>query len=309
MRYRSSYGDETNGTYIAATRLTVDYVHANPITMEEKDGARVQVVYEDNTTQGISSHALRFGELYGFDRFRFPGVTANVEVGQFVIPFGLAAAYDSSMLPIHSLYDKSLGLRIDVGTMLEGEYGLYHYAGSVTDGSGPNRRDFNNGRITSFRLERTLVTDLGKFEIGGSLLSGRGPVTDFSTELPPSGTSSARQFVDITRFGGDAQYWLGRLIARGEVIAGADNEQSVWGYFAEADYNVFGRVQAVLYNRTWNFPIKPEQYSSSGIGANYLLGRGLVLRGLYEYERDSPLPAGTLPIVIRRFTIQTNIGF
>lgn len=309
LRWRSAFGDETNGTYLAAARETVDYVRADRSTHQEKGGARVQLVYETKHSGSVSDRALRFGELYGFYRFRFPGVTANVKVGQFVIPFGLASVYDTSLLPIHSLYDKSLGLRLDIGTMLEGQYGPYHYAASVTDGSGPNRRDYNNGRLWAFRLERIVDTEFGKFQIGGSLLTGRGPVTDFNTELPPSGTSGARQFKDITRFAGDGQYFLGRLTGRGEIVFGADDTKPVWGWFGEGDYRFLPRWEGVLYTRTWNFAVHPQEYSSTGIGLNYRLTDKVVLRGLYEYEADTPLADHARPVVVRRFTVQTRLNF
>jgi len=309
LRFRSSYGNESNGTYIAAARLTGDYVRADRQNGQEKGGVRAQVVYEAKSSRGISDHALRFSELYGFYRFRFPGVSANVRFGQFVIPFGLAAAYDSSMLPVHSLYDKSLGLRVDIGAMLEGEYGPYHYAGSITDGSGPDRRDFNNGRIIAFRLDRAINTQYGRIEVGGSILSGRGPVTNFQTELPPSGFSGARQFKDITRFAGDGQYHFRAVTARGEVVFGADDQKALWGYFGEGEYRFLPSTSVIIYNRTWNFPVHPQQYASSGLGIRYAWRPSVLLNALYEYERDAPLPTGTPPIVIRRFTVQTRLAF
>ncbi|MBC8103055.1 MAG: hypothetical protein H7Z41_10765 [Cytophagales bacterium] len=305
LRYRSAFGSETNGTYIAATRFTGDFIRANS-DGGEQGGARLQLLYETDN-RGTAVNRVRASEAYGYYRFRFPGVTANVRVGQFVLPFGLIAVYDTPLQPIQPLYEKSLGLRVDTGTMLEGEYGPYHYAGSITTGSGPNRRDINDGRIYAFRLERTVDTVIGRVQVGGSLLSGQGPVTDIGTELPASGTSGARDFVRITRFAGDGQYFLGPWTARGEIVFGANDEDPVWGYFAEGDYRVLPRLELVTYIKRWDFPVKPQQLSAIGFGANVTVGQGVVFRVLYEYERDVPL--GSDPFVTRRFTVQTRLNF
>ncbi|MES2464082.1 MAG: hypothetical protein V4671_26210 [Armatimonadota bacterium] len=306
LRYRSAFGSETNGSYIAATRFTVDYIRADAGTGEEQGGARVQLLYETDN-RGTATDRLRSSEVYAYYRFRFPGVTANVRVGQFVLPFGLIAVYDTPLQPIQPLYEKSLGLRVDTGTMLEGEYGPYHYAGAITTGSGPNRRDYNDGRLYTFRLERSVETKIGRIQIGGSLLTGSGPVTNFNTELPASGTSGARDFVRMTRFAGDGQYFLGPWTARGEFVFGANEENSVWGYFAEGDYRVLPQVELVAYIKRWDFPVKPQQSSSIGFGTNITVTKGLILRALYEYERNVPI--GNDPFTNRRFTIQTRLNF
>ena len=306
LRFRSAFGSETNGTYIAATRFTVDYIRANPLSGDERAGARVQLLYETDN-RGTATDRLRSSEVYAYYRFRFPGVTANVRVGQFVLPFGLIAVYDTPLQPIQPLYEKSLGLRVDTGTMLEGEYGPYHYAGSITTGSGPNRRDINDGRLYTFRLERSVDTKIGRIQVGGSLLTGKGPVTNFETELPASGTSGAREFVNMTRFAGDGQYFLGPWTARGEVVFGANDQNPVWGYFAEGDYRVLPRLELVTYLKRWDFPVKPQQTSSLGFGVNLTMGKGLILRALYEYERDVPLSNN--PFATRRFTVQTRLNF
>jgi hypothetical protein len=139
------------------------------------------------------------------------------------------------------------------------------------------------------------------------MLAGQGPVTSFETELPASGTSGARNFVRMTRFAGDGQYFLGPWTARGEIVFGANEESPVWGYFVEGDYRVLPSVELVTYIKRWDFPVKPQQISSLGFGANFTVARGLILRALYEFERDVPI--GNDPFVTRRFTIQTRLNF
>ena len=300
----------TVGSYIAASRFTADYVRANPVTGEERGGARVQILLENNR-RGTQLNKVRASELYAYYRFQFPGVSANVRVGQFVLPFGLLAVYDTPLQPIQPLYEKSLGLRVDTGVMLEGDYGLYHYAGSITNGSGPNRlvNDTNRNKVIAFRLERTVESRIGRFQVGGSILSGRLPVTNFATELPPSGVSGARDYIDKTRFAGDGEYFLGKLVARGEVVFGGDGQNPVYGYFAEGDYRIHRRVGAVAEIKRWNFPVRPQTATTLGAGLNFDIGGGLTLRTLYEFERDVPQAAGARADVQRRITVQTRLSF
>lgn len=306
LRYRNG-NRATRGSYIAALRLTADWTKRKPGTNITQGGARVQVYLEPDTPR-TATDRLRASEVYGYYNFALPGVSAQVRAGQFALPFGLTAAYDP-LQPIQPLYDKALGTRVDTGIMLSGEYAPFHYAAAITTGTGPNRTDFDANKQIMFRLSRALDTRLGRVEVGGSLLTGRGPVTAFDTELPPSGTSGARQFVDKTRFAGDGQYFYGPLTARGEFVFGGDGEEPVWGYFAEGNYQTAPRLSLVAFRKRWTFPIKPQTATTSGLGFDYDMGRGFLLRTLFEYERQVPLPAGTDPIIIKRITIQTRLSF
>jgi hypothetical protein len=311
LRYRTlttSGQKETVGTYVAAARFTGDYIRANPATGDEQAGARVQLVLEDDEG-GTSLNRLRFSEVYAYYRFLFPGVSANIRVGQFVLPFGLIAVYDTPLQPIQPLYEKSLGLRVDTGVMLEGDYGLYHYGASITTGAGPDRHDPDNNKVVTFQLQRAFQTRNGNVQIGGSLLTGNGPVTDFNTTLPPSGYSGADLFVKKTRFAGDGQWFFKNFTGRGEIVFGSDDQDPVWGYFGEANWQFTRSINLVGFTKRWNFPRKPESATTLGAGLNFDIGWGLTLRTLYEYERDVPFPAGTSPQITRRFTIQTRVNF
>ena len=305
VRYRET-DKEPRGSYISATRLTADWIRRPFPAAAAQGGARAQVYLETDNSRDKTIGHLRFSDLYIFYDFRLPGVAARVKAGQFPLPFGLTALYDP-LQPIQPLYEKSLGLRLDTGVMLEGEYGDFLYAAALTTGAGPNR--IRSDRLITFRLERTVVTELGKFIVGGSLLSGRAPVTGFDTQLPASGTSDAREFIEKTRFAGDGQYFFGPLILRGEIMFGGDGPDPVWGYFAEGNYRFAPRLTAVATRRLWVFPAKPQTASSTGIGLNYDIGNGLTIRTLYEFQRDVPLPEGTPPFVNKRFTVQTRLSF
>lgn len=307
LRYRNT-DKETTGSYIAATRIQADWTRHDSFRDEVRGGARVQLLLETDG-RGTQVNRLRASEVYGFYNFALSGVSARIKFGQFVLPFGLMAVYDTPLQPIQPLYEKSLGLRVDSGIALEGEYGPYRYAGAVTTGVGPNRSDFDADKVVTFRLARTVATPLGVLEVGGSLLSGRGPVTAFDTELPASGTSGSRRFVDKSRIAGDGQYFFGPVTLRGEIVFGGDNEEPVWGYFAEGNYQATPRLTLVAFRKLWNFPQKPQSAATTGAGLNYNFGSGFALRMLYEFQRDVPLPAGTPPVIVKRLTLQTRLNF
>ncbi len=316
LRYRTLSTDRTSknpdpqavGSYIAATRLTFDYVRANPQTGDERGGVRAQILFE-NDNEGTALNRVRASEVYGYYRFLFPGVSANVRAGQFVLPFGLLAVYDTPLQPIQTLYEYALGVRVDTGIMLEGDYAQFHYAGSITTGAGPGRGDVDSDKTVTFRLARAFPTRLGKLQIGGSLLSGKLPETSFSTVLPPSGRSLATNFISKTRFAGDGQYVYGALTARGEIVFGGDDQNPVYGHFLEADYNWTPRFSVTGFSRRWDFSQRPQSSSTLGVGVNYTMGRNIVLRSLYEFERNTLDKAGTPPVINKRISLQTRLSF
>ena len=307
FRFRDS-SREDNGVYLAAGRLTADWVRANPANRDERGGVRLQLLLETDS-KGTVIDSLRFSEAYAYYTFLSGGVSARARVGQFVLPFGLIAVYDTPLQPIQPLYETALGVRVDTGVMLEGRWGPYLYAGSFTMGGGPNRSDFDGNKVASFRLARTIDTRYGRVDVGGSLLTGRLPVTSFETELPPSGTAGAREFVDKTRFAVDGQYALGRWLGRGEVIFGADEADEIFGYFLEANYRATPRLGVVGYSKRWDFPVKPQRTTSVGVGLNYQVSKWFIVRSLFEYQRDVPLTEQGDPFVVKRFTLQTQVRF
>ena len=307
VRYKSDRGN-SQGVYLAAGRVTADYVLADAKTGRESAGARFQALAEPNKLGETSIRRLRASELYGFYVFQLAHAEANAKLGQFVLPFGLAAVYDTPLQPIQTLYGPSVGLRVDTGAMVDGYAGVYHYAASLTSGSGPNRRDLAGGTVLAVRLERNFLTQSGRIQVGGSMLSGKLPVTAYNTELPASGTSDAKAFVEKTRFAADASYYLQKLTTRGEVHFGADDQKQVYGYFGEGRYAFSNGKTAIATIKRWNFGQKPQGVSTYGGGINFDLKSGLTLRTLFEYERARPSASAPAQIS-RRFTVQTRVRF
>jgi hypothetical protein len=312
FRYRTltTSGDkETVGSYIAAARATIDFVRANPETGDERGGVRMQLVLEDDARK-TSLNRVRASEVYGYYQFLFPGVSATVRVGQFVLPFGLIAVYDTPLQLVQPLYEKSLGLRVDTGIALEGYYGSqYHYGVALTTGAGPNRKDPDTNMLVTFRLERAFQTRNGNVQVGGSLLNGYAPRTGFNTELPPSGYASGGSYVKKSRFAADGTWMFKAFTGRGEIMFGSDDDKPVWGYFAEGNWRIRGPLNLLTFVKRWNFPNKPESAGSIGGGADVVFAHNFSARLLYEYERDVPFPAGSATQTTRRLTLQGRVDF
>ncbi len=316
LRYRSVTGQgENSGTYLSAGRLTGDWVRANPLNRDERGGVRLQALLETDQ-RGTAIKKIRLSEAYGYYTFLSGGVSARARVGQFVIPFGLLAVYDTPLQPIQTLYEKALGLRVDTGMMLEGRYGDYRYAGSVTTGTGPNRLQLESNSIIAFRLARSVnLPKIGPAEIGGSLLSGKLPRTNFDTVLPPSGTVEAHATVKSTRFAADAQLFRDPWTLRGELVFGGNENNPVFGYYAEGNYRVSRDFAAVAYNRRWDFTNTPSSATALGIGGQYTPPIRLderffwTFRVLFEYERNVPESGQDSVQIFHRLTLQTFIRY
>lgn len=320
LRTRQSDAGRTGGAWVNTAEL--DFQHAITKRNDPKGKIVLQIIAEDppDTRRGRD---LQLGEAYLLYRLpvRFdPGTTAFAKLGQFQIPFALLAVYDPHLSVVQPLYSQSLGLRTDWGLGLSGTlYGYLQYDFSLTTGTGPNHADVDPNRLIAFRLGRTFVTRNGAVTVGGSLLSGRLPVTDtdathpFAQELPPSGRVRAyrtdtrgEHFTPKTRTAGDATYTRGRTTARGEAMIGADRDARVQGYYAEANYGFTPTVSALAAHSLWVYPVGNSSASRTSGGLTYSRGR-LSLAAVYEYLRDAPRAADSN--VRHRLTLQALLRF
>ena len=315
-RTRTAGSGRSGGVWVNTAELDLQH----PITRKgNARGSLVLQVLAEDPPDLRHGQDIQIGEAYFV--YRLPvesdfNSTAYLKVGQFQIPFGLLAVYDPHLLILQPLYAQSLGVRTDFGAALSGRvYGFLNYDLSVTTGTGPNHLDINPNRVVSFRLGRTFTTRNGVVNVGGSLLQGRLPITDltadhpFAVELPPSGRVRADRggFVSKSRIGGDASYGFNRTTARGEVVAGADNDQRVLGYYAEGDYRFTGRTSAAVSRSLFIYPEGNSSATRESLGLTYASSANLTFRGLYQYLRDVPRDGGGQ--VRHRLTFQVLLRF
>lgn len=320
IRTRTANTGRTGGVWLNTTELDIQHNISNRNTAV--GNLYLQLMSEDSPDVS-HGHDIQVGEAY--ITYRLPieadfNSTAYVKAGQFQVPFGLLAVYDPHLQILQPLNAQSLGVRTDFGLAVSGRlYGYLNYDFSLTTGTGPSHIDVNPSRVVCFRLGRTFTTRNGVVNIGGSLLQGRLPNTDltadnpFAVELPPSGRVRADRlvngdrFVSKSRIAGDVSYGYNRVTARGEIVAGADKDQRVLGYYAEGNYRFTNRLSAAAARSLFIYPTGNSTATRESLGLTYASSRNLTVRGLYQYLRD--VPRDEEGRIRHRFTVQVLLRF
>ncbi|MDR3710208.1 MAG: hypothetical protein P4L33_18080 [Capsulimonadaceae bacterium] len=319
QRYRTASTGRNNQVYTQT--LEADVQHSISFHHVRQGTVFLQEMIETPPDQaGSTKTALRAGEAYV--SYRLPIMTdtdsvVSVKVGQFPIAAGLTPVYDTHLQIMQTLYDQGLGVRLDPGIGVDGRfYGLLDYKATLTSGTGADRYTPDH-RVVAFRLGHLFATDVGAFNVGGSLLSGKlpntqvNPVTGFSPALPPSGYVTASSgYVTKTRIMGDCQWTYQRYTLRGEVMTGADDANTVYGYFAEGEYRFAQGLTAVVARKFWSYGLQDSTSADTAGGINVDYGNNLSLRTLYEERLDTPLSDGAHFSRIRHlFTVQALVRF
>jgi hypothetical protein len=297
LRIRNSSSGRTNSPYIQSIELDLQ----EPLDYHEiQHGSVFLQMFGENPPDVDHPNGIRdfaIGEAYV--TYRLPVMTdtdstAYVTVGQFTLPVGLMATYDTHQEILQSLYPEGIGERTDWGASLEGRfYGVLDYNFALTGGTGPGNIDGIPDRVVSFRLGRLFVTQYGDFNIGGSLLGGRLPITEvdpttgFPPELPPSGKIIAPYgYEQKSRIIGDAQWTYQNLTSRGEVMYGYDTTTQVAGSFVESEYRFAPGLSTVLADTFWDYGVGDSTSSDIAGGINIAYGQNFVIRTLYEFQKD-----------------------
>ena len=321
LRTRTSTTGRDGGIWINNAELDVQH----PITVQGQPRGNivVQVMAED-PPDVPNARNVDLGQAYLLYRLPIQNDTVSsafIKVGQFQLPFALLAVYDPHLSIVQPLYEQSLGLRNDFGIGLTGSlYGYLQYDVSLTTGHGPNQLNLEAARVVTIRLGRTFSTRNGVVTIGGSLLSGRLPVTDlsaanpFAVELPLSGDVTADRtdidgdhYTPKTRIAGDGSYDFKNITARGEAMVGADKTNRVLGYYAEGDYRFTRRATAIGAYSLFVYPYGNSSASRGSTGLSYALSRELSFSAIYQYLRD--VPSDAFGEVRHRLTFQLLLRF
>jgi hypothetical protein len=318
-RYRTASTGRTDQVYTNDLELDVQH----PITLHDIRQGTVflqEMLETPPDEPGPSRTALRLGEAYA--SYRLPILTetdstAYIKVGQFPIAAGLTAVYDTHLQIMQNLYDEGLGVRVDSGVGVDGRfYGVLDYKASATTGVGPDR--YSSGpRVVAFRLGHLFATDVGAFNVGGSLLAGELPVTTinpntfYSPSLPSSGyVNPTYGYVQKSRMIGDGQWTYKGYTLRGEAMSGADGDNSVYGYYLDGEYRFAPGLTAVASRKFWDYGIGNSTSSDNAGGINIDYGNNFSIRGLYEERLDTPNNAQPFKSQLRHlFTIQALARF
>ncbi len=327
LRFRNSNSGLTNSPYVQSVELDLQ----EPLDYHQVQQGSVFVqMFGENPPDVIHKYGIKefaVGEAYV--SYRLPVMTdtdstAYVKVGQFPLPVGLMATYDTHQEILQSLYPEGLGERTDWGASIDGRfYGVLDYNFAVTAGTGPGNIYVIPDRVVSFRLGRLFLTQYGDFNVGGSLLGGRLPVTEvdpttgFAPMLPPSGKVTPKYgYEEKSRIIGDGQWTFRNMTARGEAMFGTDTNTRVLGSFVESEYTFAPGLAAVFANTYWNYGRGDSTSSDISGGLNISYGRDVVVRTLYEFQRDvianySSLTSPLASSVNRRqiFTVQFLLRF
>jgi hypothetical protein len=327
IRYRDSTTGRSDSPYIQSVELDLQ----QPITSShvQQGSVFVQMIGENPPDVAQQNGVKEFAIGEAYVSYRLPILTdtdstSYLRVGQFVLPVGLMATYDTHQEIIQSLYAEGIGERTDWGAALDGRfYGVLDYNFAVTAGDGPGHLYAVPDRVVSFRLGRLLLKKYFTINIGGSLLGGRlpitevDPVTGFPPVLPPSGKLSASfGYENKTRIIGDAQWTYRNVTARGEAMSGSDTNDSVLGSFVEGEYRFAPGLSGVLADTFWDYGRGESTSSDIAAGLNISYSRDIVIRTVYEYQRDIPsnltpvtADAGPDSHVRNVFTVQVLFRF
>jgi hypothetical protein len=321
-RFRTSNTGRSDSPYIQSVELDLQ----EPLDYHQVQQGSIflQMIGENppdvDHQNGIKEFAI--GEAYL--SYRLPVATdtdstAYVKVGQFQLPVGLMATYDSHQEILQSLYPEGIGERTDWGATIGGRfYGVLDYNFAVTAGTGPGNLYAIPDQVQTFRLGRLFVTQYGTFNLGASVLGGRLPVTEvdpvtgFPPDLPPSGKVTAPDgYQQKSRIIGDGQWTYRNVSCLGEVMSGYDDKTSVQGSFIENEYRFAHGLSAVLADSFWNYGIA-ESISSDVVGGlNIAYGQDIVVRTLYEFQRNVPeiTEVGDAPRNRQIFTLQVLLRY
>jgi len=173
----------------------------------------------------------------------------KLKLGQFVVPFGTLAEYDTHTLSLQTPYARTLGIRIDQGLEAEWLSGGRDYRLSLTSGDGRGQQ--NGSFAAAFRTARDYEVGNDAYRLGLSALLGHGmPVfATHAASLP--GTDVPITRADKTRLALDLD-WLHVVDnIRGEVVAGWDDSDFVNGQWVSYNHPFSYSTDLTLQADRW----------------------------------------------------------
>jgi hypothetical protein len=201
--------------------LNIKYTYAN----EGGDRllAFVQVPYSSHINSDM------FLEHYGDAYLIVKGSLKqpNIRIGRFDIPFGLIKTFDSHTTLLPQLFDKSLGLKKDIGVEVFGFYKIFTYDISFTQG-------FN-----SFDMPRNDKPITARLGIETDAIKGR--VSYLNTTHSMDG--------EMKRIGIDFEKNINPIVIRSEAVLGKDPDGK--GFSVIIDFPFFLGIEGSGSGLIW----------------------------------------------------------
>ena len=216
------------------------------------------------------------------------GGKPKVKVGQFVVPFGTLAEYDTHALLLQTPYARTLGLRLDRGAAVEGFVGDWDYWLSATSGDGRTRH--NGGYALSLRMARDWEPGDDFVRVGFSYLEGKQMPTFPANPMPvPMGMDEMVTFKDKRRMAVDVDWLRGIDNIRAELVVGQDNSKWVEGQWLYYNHPFSYETDLTLQADRW----RQEDGTSYGLGTEirHRLDDWSGLRLSYEHRWAHRKPA------------------
>lgn len=247
----------------------------------------------------------------------------TIKAGQFVIPFGNLADYETHSRIFQPLYANSLGVRIDPGIEVDGYLGDAEYQVAVTNGNGPFKGDIDGNKVITARISKKLQVGDDDLEIGISALKGRLPVFSLLNDPLMDGSDAMlinvrndervgqndpSGFADKTRYGLDAEYYRGIDLIRAEVVVGSDDGHGANGQWIQVEHPLNYKTSVIGMLGRWQQ--STGSFAGWGIGVEHNLQDNKTLRVAYQNRRiNERLQDMPMKMSMPMFTMQYLVEF
>ena len=226
---------------------------------------------------------MHFSNYYGV--FNFGVGKPKLRIGQFIVPFGTLAEYDTHLMVLQTPYARTLGIRMDRGLELDALRAGMDLRLSVTSGDGRGRHD--GGYAAVARAARDYERGNDTFRLGLSALHGKNmPVLETMPDPLPMGEESAPlEWVSKDRLAADLDWLHGRDNIRAELVAGWDDGRFVNGTWVLFNHPFSYKTDLTVQGDHW----RQGSGSVVGVGAElrYRLDDVTDLRIAGEYRQGT----------------------
>ena len=169
-----------------------------------------------------------------------------IRIGQAVIPFGLLADYDTHTQVVQTTYSRTLGLRIDPGIGLQGQFEKTNYALWMSNGNGPYVMDNNKNKVVTARVAPKFLLGDAELTLGLSGFAGALPYWQLDSMAqmmsgPHFYRMKYRAALDNTTDWGPATIRIEGVLGKDSVLS----VPLVYGYYVEGRYGFMSWFEAL----------------------------------------------------------------